>query len=52
MASSGKPGAGWHIIDEELHSFINDQQSEIGTYLYGRRLYELMAATGDGNWIV
>lgn len=34
----------WHIIDEELHNFINDQQSEIGAELYGRRLYELMAS--------
>ncbi len=34
----------WSIIDEELHTFINDQQSEIGVYLYGRRLYELMSA--------
>ena len=33
----------WHIIDEELHTFVNNQQAEIDTYLYGRRLYELMA---------
>jgi dihydrofolate reductase len=32
----------WPLIDEELHTFINDQQSEIGAELYGRRLYELM----------
>lgn len=32
----------WHIIDEELHSFINDQQSTIDTYLFGRRMYEVM----------
>ena len=32
----------WGIIDEELHSFINDQQSEIDTYLFGRRMYEVM----------
>ncbi|MBI1879906.1 MAG: dihydrofolate reductase family protein, partial [Chloroflexi bacterium] len=32
----------WPIIDEELHKFVNDQQSEIDTYLYGRRLYEVM----------
>jgi dihydrofolate reductase len=36
----------WPLIDEELHTFINDQQSEIGAELYGRRLYELMA----GYW--
>jgi dihydrofolate reductase len=33
----------WPLIDEELHTFINDQQSKIGAELYGRRLYELMA---------
>jgi dihydrofolate reductase len=32
----------WHIIDDELHSFINDQQREIDTYLFGRRMYEVM----------
>ena len=32
----------WAIPDEELHTFINNQQSEIDTYLYGRGLYEIM----------
>jgi dihydrofolate reductase len=32
----------WAIIDEELHTFVNDQQSAIDTYLYGRRMYQLM----------
>jgi dihydrofolate reductase len=41
----------WHVIDEELHRFINDQQSEFDTYLYGRRLYEVMTywETADQN---
>lgn len=42
----------WHLIDEEIHQFINDQQATIDTYLYGRRLYELMAEywpTADTN---
>jgi dihydrofolate reductase len=41
----------WHIVDEELHRFVNDQQSEIDTYLYGRRMYEVMAywETADEN---
>jgi dihydrofolate reductase len=34
----------WHIIDEELHQFINDQQAEVDTFLYGRRMYENMAS--------
>jgi dihydrofolate reductase len=33
----------WTAPDEELHAFFNDQAREIGTFLYGRRLYELMA---------
>jgi dihydrofolate reductase len=32
----------WGIVDEELHSFINDQQNQIDTYLFGRRMYEVM----------
>lgn len=34
----------WHIIDRELHSFINNQQTGIGAYIYGRGLYENMTA--------
>ena len=28
--------------DEELHSFVNDLERPIATYLYGRRMYETM----------
>jgi dihydrofolate reductase len=34
----------WVIVDEELHKFFNEQARETGTSLYGRRLYQLMAA--------
>jgi len=37
-------GFGWAEPDEEVHSFINDLQRPIGTYLMGRRMYEVMAA--------
>ncbi len=33
----------WIIIDEEVHTFSNDEARQTGTFLYGRRLYELMA---------
>jgi dihydrofolate reductase len=33
----------WAEPDEEVHAFINDLQRPIGTYLYGRRMYETMA---------
>jgi dihydrofolate reductase len=32
----------WGIVDEELHSFINEQHNQIDTYLFGRRMYEVM----------
>jgi dihydrofolate reductase len=32
----------WGKPSEELHRFVNDMQRPIGTYLYGRRLYEVM----------
>jgi dihydrofolate reductase len=35
-------GFGWARPDEEVHSFVNDLERPIGTYLYGRRMYEVM----------
>ena len=32
----------WAIPDEEVLAFINDLEEPVGTYLYGRRLYEVM----------
>lgn len=32
----------WARPDEELHSFVNQLERPIGTYLYGRRMYETM----------
>jgi dihydrofolate reductase len=34
----------WSMPDEEVHTFINEQERAFGTYLYGRRLYEVMVA--------
>ena len=34
----------WAAPDEEVHSFVNDLERPVGTYLYGRRMYETMAA--------
>jgi dihydrofolate reductase len=34
---------GWAAPDEEVHAFVNDLERSIGTYLYGRRMYETMA---------
>src|SRR3990170_365376 len=32
----------WAEPDQEVHSFVNDLERPVGTYLYGRRLYEVM----------
>jgi dihydrofolate reductase len=34
----------WGEPDEEVHTFLNDLERQVGTYLYGRRLYEVMVA--------
>ena len=34
----------WGEPDEEVHSFINALEREVGTHLYGRRMYEVMVA--------
>ena len=33
----------WAAPDEEVHAFVNDLERPIGTYLFGRRMYEVMA---------
>ncbi len=32
----------WSVPDEEVHRFVNDLERPVGTYLSGRRMYELM----------
>jgi dihydrofolate reductase len=32
----------WAEPDEEVHSFVNELERPVGTYLYGRRMYETM----------
>lgn len=34
----------WAAPDEEVHAFVNDLERTAGTYLCGRRLYEVMVA--------
>jgi dihydrofolate reductase len=33
----------WAAPDEEVHAFVNDLERPVGTYLYGRRMYETMS---------
>ena len=33
----------WAAPDDEVHAFVNDLERPVCTYLYGRRMYEVMA---------
>ena len=33
----------WAELDEEVYAFINSRERQIGTYLFGRKMYETMA---------
>jgi dihydrofolate reductase len=35
-------GFEWAAPDEEVHAYVNDLERTVGTYLYGRRMYETM----------
>lgn len=42
----------WATVDEELHTWFNDQARTLDASLYGRRMYELMAGywpTGEAD---
>ena len=32
----------WAAPDDDVHAYVNDLERPIGTYLYGRRMYEVM----------
>lgn len=40
-------GFDWAMPDEEVHSAANDLDRGIGTFLYGRRMYQTMAVWDD-----
>jgi dihydrofolate reductase len=37
----------WGNPDEEVHTFVNEQERAIGTFLYGRRMYDVLVAWED-----
>jgi dihydrofolate reductase len=41
----------WAAPDAEVHAFVNDLERPVGTYLYGRRLYEVMRAWESPEWL-
>lgn len=45
-AATLEGGLDWALVDEELHSWFNEQARHHQATLYGRRMYELMA----GHW--
>src|ERR1700712_2472033 len=34
----------WAAPDDEVHALVNELERPVGTYLYGRRMYEVMSA--------
>ena len=32
----------WAAPDDEVHSFVNDLERHVGTYLFGRRMYQTL----------
>ncbi len=41
----------WAEPDAEVHQFVNDRDRSIGTYLYGRRMWETMKVWGEDDWL-
>jgi dihydrofolate reductase len=39
----------WAAPDEEVHRFVNELERPLGTYLYGRRMYETMVYWETGG---
>jgi dihydrofolate reductase len=37
----------WAAPSDEVHAFVNDVERTVGTYLYGRRMYETMRAWAE-----
>ena len=42
----------WAAPDAEVHAFVNDLERQAGTYLYGRRMYEVLAAWESDDIVV
>ncbi len=42
--ADGSGNFDWAVPDGEVHAFVNDLERSVGTYLYGRRMYEVMVA--------
>ena len=54
FVEDGEGNFEWAAPDGEVHAFVNELERPIGTYLYGRRMYETMVfwetvSTGTGQ---
>ncbi len=41
----------WAEPDEEVHRFVNDLERPVGTYLYGRRMYDVMGVWENASTV-
>jgi dihydrofolate reductase len=41
----------WSVPDDEVHAFWNEHERNVGTSLYGRRMYETMRVWEDDDWL-
>lgn len=41
----------WSVPDEDVHAFWNEHERQIGTSLYGRRMYETMRVWENDDWL-
>ncbi|GAA2723014.1 dihydrofolate reductase family protein [Cellulomonas aerilata] len=41
----------WSEPDEEVHAFWNEHERQVGTSLYGRRMYETMRVWESDDWL-
>lgn len=41
----------WSAPDAEVHAFVNDLERPIGTYIYGRKMYEVLKVWQEDGWM-
>lgn len=39
----------WAAPDEDVHAVVNERERQVGTYVYGRRMYEVMRYWGGAD---
>lgn len=49
--SDSDGGFDWGEPDPETHRFVNERERRIGTYLYGRRMFDIMRIWQEDDWL-